>query len=217
MQELYLLHGRTRLDENLDDWGFDGPRLQGVEGIHGTYGNINIHFATEEDLIAAQQLTGWEKFGDNALTLRMAEDCVEVRGFDGHDNDKSPLTGATVYFGDWGLMTPKADQASLVEGVQPAPRPTPQAPGEIDYVKTAGSYGLVIIPWTEFLAKTDLPDGLMARAVEVQKTVNGSHVLYDPDDDAEGFMLIGDDPVALAKGWDEFSAEVSTIIYTYRT
>ncbi|MBD2745903.1 hypothetical protein IC232_04240 [Microvirga sp. BT688] len=216
MQELYLLHGRTRLEEDMEDWGFNGPRLQGVDGIHVTYGNINVHFAGDAYLLAAQQLTGWDRFGDTALTVRMAEDCVEVRGFNGHDNDNTPLTDATVYFGDWGLMKQESDQASLIKAAQPAPRPTPQASGDIDYVKTAQSYGLVIVPWAEFLAKTDLPDGLMARALEVQKTVNGSQVLYDPDDDAEGFKLIGDDPVALAKGWEEHSL-IENIVYTYRT
>lgn len=96
-------------------------------------------------------------------------------------------------------MKQEFDQASLIKAAQPALRPTPQTSGEIDYVKTVQSYGLVVIPWAEFLAKTDLSDDLLARALEVQKTVNGSQVLYDPDDDAEGFMLIGDDPVALAK------------------
>lgn len=41
--------------------------------------------------------------------------------------------------------------------------------------------------------------------------MNGSQVLYDPDDDAEGFRLNGDDPVALAKEWEGFSAEVNSI------
>jgi hypothetical protein len=112
MHELYLLHSRTRLDEDLEDWGFQGPRLQEVDGIHVTYGNINIHFASEAAMLAAQQLTGWDRFGDTALSLCMAEDCVDVRGFSGHDNHKNPLTGATVYFGDWGLMVPKNDKAA---------------------------------------------------------------------------------------------------------
>lgn len=88
----------------MEDWGFIGPRLQGFDGIHVTDGNINIHFAGDAYLLATQQLTRWERFGDVALTVRMAEDCVEVRRFNEHENDSSPLTGATAYFGDWGLV-----------------------------------------------------------------------------------------------------------------
>ena len=47
---LRLFHGRNSADEQLDDWGFDGPTIGPLEYVHTTYGSdIKFAFATAED------------------------------------------------------------------------------------------------------------------------------------------------------------------------
>ena len=95
--ELYLTHGRKSIDQDMEDWGFEGPRLQGVVGTHTAYGNTTIWFATPKDVAAAKALTGWENWDVEALVLPYVEDCVKVRDVDGSD----------AYFGDWGIIAVK--------------------------------------------------------------------------------------------------------------
>ncbi len=57
------------------------------------------------------------------------------------------------------------------------------------------SYDFKLVPRAQFDAATDVPYGLRERA----SAIPGSWVLYDPLDDAEGFLLVGDDPAALAR------------------
>jgi hypothetical protein len=92
MFELYLLHGRDDVNEALEDWGFDGPRLQGVIGTHQTYGDrLNVFFANRDAFNAAKALTDWETCDENALTMAWRDDCVMAKG---------------KFYGDWGLMLP---------------------------------------------------------------------------------------------------------------
>ena len=45
-----LLHGRKTVDEELDDWGYDGPCLGPIEWMHITYNNtLNIKFCDEDE------------------------------------------------------------------------------------------------------------------------------------------------------------------------
>lgn len=37
-----LFHGRSHPDELLEDWGFDGPCLGPLSGVHLTYGNGGV-------------------------------------------------------------------------------------------------------------------------------------------------------------------------------
>ncbi|MCW8399303.1 hypothetical protein OQJ26_10925 [Legionella sp. PATHC038] len=48
--QLHLFHGRTTSDKSLQDWGFDGPTINGIIGLTGTYGGIYVHFENEQDL-----------------------------------------------------------------------------------------------------------------------------------------------------------------------
>lgn len=36
--QLYLFHGRKTPDEHLQDWGFDGPTINEITSLTGTYG-----------------------------------------------------------------------------------------------------------------------------------------------------------------------------------
>lgn len=109
--DFYMLHGRTAPDgppqsiddkgnvTDIDDWGFDGPRLGGVVGFHCTYGasgHWNLWFDEPTSADIAQALTGWERWDDCALTVRFSDDgtLVAIRDRD-YNRDH--------FFGDWGL------------------------------------------------------------------------------------------------------------------
>jgi hypothetical protein len=94
--ELYLHHGRDKPDQTMNDWGPNGPRLQGVVGIHQTYGNpANVFFESPQACETARLLTGWENFEDKALTMAWEDDLIRVL---------PPGAPAAVYYGDWGIM-----------------------------------------------------------------------------------------------------------------
>ncbi len=77
----------------------------------------------------------------------------------------------------------------------------------IDYKVKLESYGYKLVCRDKFCKATDVPAGLLVRADKIA----GLWVVYDPDDDDEGFMLIGNDQHALAKeAWDFLDA-VGTI------
>jgi hypothetical protein len=100
--DLYIYHGRldpkgpaTDLEGNeVDDWGFEGPRLQGVLGFHCTYDLFNVFFDSIENADNAQVLTGWEKWDEKVLTLEMTDNCVRIYNV---------KRGRFEYFGDWGM------------------------------------------------------------------------------------------------------------------
>lgn len=95
MFELYLKHGRSDPHEKLDDWGFEGPRLAGVIGVHQTYGNaINVFFKDRQHMLMAKSRTRWDEWDENALTMNWCGDLVYC------------CEGAVEsYYGDWGIIT----------------------------------------------------------------------------------------------------------------
>lgn len=98
--ELYLTHGRHDSAQDMDDWGFDGPRLQNVVGLHQTYSDdIKVVFKDRDSMLAAQRLTDWEEYDDRQLAMPRYDDMVLVR-----------YEGKQVFFGDWGLWH-KEDKA----------------------------------------------------------------------------------------------------------
>ena len=54
------------------------------------------------------------------------------------------------------------------------------------------SYGYKLVTWQEFETAEDRPKGLMERALKYTEPMERSHVIYDPEDDDEGWMLIGE-------------------------
>lgn len=92
LSRLRLIHGRRDPNQEMDDWGFDGPDIDHVEWLHVTYNaTFNLGFATEEAARAAQELTGWESWDENCLAIPFIEGLVHV-----------PKLGA--YFGDWEIQ-----------------------------------------------------------------------------------------------------------------
>jgi hypothetical protein len=73
-----------------------------------------------------------------------------------------------------------------------------------DYETNKGyleAYGYAILPWEDFVAAPDLPKGLLDRALEVTEARPELRqwAVYDPDGDAEDWLLVGD--------WDEIVRE----------
>lgn len=101
--KLHLYHGRidprtgpTDIDGNeIEDWGFDGPTLKGIESIDFTYGNVSVVFKTPEALDAARIKTEWQD-GVHELSLQIEYstdgDCVQA-----HNNARKRAE----YFGDY--------------------------------------------------------------------------------------------------------------------
>lgn len=84
---------------DVDDWGFDGPRLKGVTGFHCTYGvdgHFNLWFESDSAASEAEKLTGWNFWDNNALTVEFSKDNTMVK-IHTRDNEIH-------YFGDWGLI-----------------------------------------------------------------------------------------------------------------
>lgn len=56
------------------------------------------------------------------------------------------------------------------------------------------SYGYKLVTWHEFLTNADVPNGLLDRALKLTDVdqERRQYVVYDPEDDDEGWMLIGE-------------------------
>lgn len=103
--KLHLYNGRldpstgpTDIDGNeIEDWGFEGPTLEGIEAIDFTYGNTCVVFKTPEAYDAARDATGWGE-GVRELSLEIQYnadgDCVRARNA---ERDR------VEYFGDYTL------------------------------------------------------------------------------------------------------------------
>lgn len=83
--KLLLSHGRLNPDESLNDWGFQGPMLEGVSFLVVTYNiHYRIGFVDTEARSRAQELTGWEEWDDNQLLMQFHDDMVKTKqGFFG--------------------------------------------------------------------------------------------------------------------------------------
>jgi hypothetical protein len=90
---LTLFHGRNTKDEDMDDWGFDGPLITGINSVSVTYkSHIRFFFndPTYAELIAT--LNGWSYEGE---VDSLGEVWVWL------DDDLFPAGGK--YYGDWSL------------------------------------------------------------------------------------------------------------------
>lgn len=69
---VHLYHGREKADEDLENWGFDGPTLGPFEQVVWTYGTIRLQ-STEDgelwDLPRHEDMIVWRGhyFGDFAI------------------------------------------------------------------------------------------------------------------------------------------------------
>jgi hypothetical protein len=68
---LWLFHGRKHPNEKLDDWGFDGPCLGPLTGVHLAYGHVGV-FGEADERIAIPNVDdllfyGGSYFGDASI------------------------------------------------------------------------------------------------------------------------------------------------------
>lgn len=93
LMRLITLHGRRSPDEQMDDWGFDGPSFDGIRAIHVTYSSqYNLHFETTEFAQKCVDVTGWEWFDEDAVQMQFHDDLLY-------------MPNSSEYFGDWELQT----------------------------------------------------------------------------------------------------------------
>ncbi len=106
MLDMLLIHGRSYPDEELDDWGFNGPTLTGIEALHVTYqSTFVLHFVDAAAAQAAHALTGWPYFDQDALELTFHDDMLLV----------VPIAsdGPMAWYGDWEVQLPKTEGATV--------------------------------------------------------------------------------------------------------
>lgn len=95
--DLLLIHGRHDPDEQMEEWGFNGPTLQGIEALHVTYQQTFVlHFKDRASCQTAQALTGWPEWDDRALELQFHDDMLKV----------IPIAsdGPVAFYGDYELQ-----------------------------------------------------------------------------------------------------------------
>jgi hypothetical protein len=90
--QMVIFHGRKTPDEDLDDWGFEGPTLDGILWIHFTYmATFNVRFKDLESFNHAKEVTGWPSWDELTLSMTFEGDLLKTK--DG-------------YFGDFELQSP---------------------------------------------------------------------------------------------------------------
>ena len=98
--KLTIWHGRDKPDKQMDDWGSDGPVLEGVAAIRWTYGNLNVIFESDAARQLARAKTYWvDGVHENSLTMPMVEDMVVAYEYTGFTSENLKPK----YYGDWAL------------------------------------------------------------------------------------------------------------------
>lgn len=91
---LLLIHGRFDPDESLDDWGFNGPDIEGVEALHVTYQQTFVlQFADRASCQKAAILTGWREWDELALEMTFHDDMLKTINV--------AADGPAMFFGDY--------------------------------------------------------------------------------------------------------------------
>jgi hypothetical protein len=96
---MLLIHGRFGPDETMEEWGFHGPDLTGIEALHVMYQwTFVLHFQDAHAAQKAHALTGWPFFDENALELQFHDDMLKV----------IPIAadGPAAFYGDYELQVP---------------------------------------------------------------------------------------------------------------
>lgn len=92
---ILLIHGRYDVDQEMDDWGFRGPHIEGIVALHATYlTTFAVWFLDKEAAEKARAMTGWKEWDENALEMRFNKDLLVAKDIDGQ----------TAYYGDWELQ-----------------------------------------------------------------------------------------------------------------
>lgn len=90
---LRLFHGRRHPGDVLEDWGSDGPVLEGITSMHVTYLDTYVlSFVDYAALERARALTGWEIWCEESLEIRVVSDLLVTI-----------VNDIATYYGDWSL------------------------------------------------------------------------------------------------------------------
>jgi len=105
--DLILSHGRNSPDEEMDDWGFEGPTLRGVHVVQQRYrSTTTVSFISKEASESARLLTRWSVWEDDVLEVSWQDDLIETIEPDGCHR----------YYADMILLHPKAqDEIRQIE------------------------------------------------------------------------------------------------------
>jgi hypothetical protein len=88
--------GTTLEGTQIEDWGFQGPVVENVVELGFTYGCFYLFFKNDEDLLAAQKLTGWQhSVHDFGLDMEFEGDCLSI-----YNEERKRRE----FFGDWELQ-----------------------------------------------------------------------------------------------------------------
>ena len=88
---LYLFHGRATPDEDVEDWGCEGPAIGPLDYVHTTYGSevkIRGAKAVLEKFFPNSEIHFHDGYGEHAIQL--AGDCLPYDG---------------KFYGDWSICT----------------------------------------------------------------------------------------------------------------
>lgn len=88
---LVLFHGRKTPDEELEDWGSDGPCIP-IEGFHTTYGEHKVH------LSPLFPIERWPEMEAIGFTAGSPDNWLEIPFKDGL------LKCNGIYYGDWYII-----------------------------------------------------------------------------------------------------------------
>lgn len=102
---LTTMHGRRDPNQDMEDWGFDGPIIDGIIAVHSTYGSKNVFFATNEAAEKAHRVTGWPFFDNNALEMRFQDGMLLL----------TPADASAAWYGDWELQTMTGDGKPTID------------------------------------------------------------------------------------------------------
>ena len=94
---LLLIHGRFDPAEQMDEWGFNGPDIEGIEALHVVYQTTYVlHFKDAASAQRAQGLTGWREWDVDALEMSFHDDMLKAQPI--------MCDGPVAYYGDYELQ-----------------------------------------------------------------------------------------------------------------
>jgi hypothetical protein len=97
---LYIsfFHGRDTVDEDMDDWGYDGPTVGPLRWWHTTYTfNMRGEFVNKEDAVFYTDAGVMEKIKCYNSTVEHYNECFEFV-----TKEDMALIGGK-YYGDWSV------------------------------------------------------------------------------------------------------------------
>ena len=100
---LHLWHGRRTVDEDMNDWGFEGPTIGPLVGLQSTYYHTwRVDFVTSESQKLWQPRLGWHVWDDGVLEMPEVSEMIRIQ----HN-------GLEAFFGDWRFEMCPATETAL--------------------------------------------------------------------------------------------------------